>query len=196
MNRTEFLDAISAKLNGLSEEDLKKALSFYKEALDDRIEEGMSEEEAISDIGTPDEIAAEIAAEMPLTKLISAKASTARSLKGWEIALLVIGFPLWGPILLTLVIVVFSVYLSLWSVVLALGAGAVVVILCSLAMLVASFFLIPEVTGPSFVAMLGEGFIVLAVGTLLLIPTALAFWGMVKLGGVIIRGIKRMFVRK
>lgn len=196
MNRNEYLNAISAKLKGLSEEDLKKALAFYKEALDDRIEEGMTEEEAIADIGTPEDIAAQIAAEIPLSKLIKAKAKTSRSPKVWEIVLLVIFFPIWAPILLSLFILVFSVYISLWFAVLAFVISAVAIILTGAAGLLASVILIPHVTVFNVIAFLGVSFLLLGIGCFLLIPTAFAFLGMVKLGGVLIRAIKRMFVAK
>ena len=175
MNRTEYMEAIRAKLKGLSEEDLKKALAFYKEALDDRIEEGMTEEEAIADIGTPEDIAAQIAAEIPLSKLIKAKANTSRAPKVWEIVLLVIFFPIWAPILLSLFIVIFSVYLSLWAVVLSLLISSVAIILSGVAGLIASVILIPHVTVFNVIAFLGVSFLILGIGCFLLIPTAFAF---------------------
>jgi len=56
MNKNEFLATLRERLNGLPEEDIIKSIDFYGEMLDDRIEDGMSEEEAVSDLGNIDEI--------------------------------------------------------------------------------------------------------------------------------------------
>ena len=42
MNRNDFLEAVRLKLKGLSEEDIKKALDFYEEAISDRMEDGLT----------------------------------------------------------------------------------------------------------------------------------------------------------
>ena len=47
MNKQEFRDAIAEKLAGLSKEDIDKAVAFYTEAVNDRMDEGMSEEETL-----------------------------------------------------------------------------------------------------------------------------------------------------
>ena len=45
MNKQEFLSALSDKLSVLSEEDKEKSIDYYSEMIDDRMEEGLSEEE-------------------------------------------------------------------------------------------------------------------------------------------------------
>ena len=47
MRKTEFLERLRAALNALPEEEAKKTIAYYAEMIDDRIEDGMSEEEAI-----------------------------------------------------------------------------------------------------------------------------------------------------
>ena len=46
MNKKEFLSELQSKLCGLPQKDVDEHLSFYSEAIDDRIEDGLSEEEA------------------------------------------------------------------------------------------------------------------------------------------------------
>ena len=58
MNKKDYLDALAKALDCLSREKRSEILSFYQEAIDDRIEEGMSEEEAVCAMG-PVELAAE-----------------------------------------------------------------------------------------------------------------------------------------
>ena len=66
MNKKDYLDALAKALDCLSREKRSEILSFYQEAIDDRIEEGMSEEEAVCAMG-PVELAAEsILGELPV----------------------------------------------------------------------------------------------------------------------------------
>ena len=49
MNKKEFLDELRVGLAGLPESDLEERLNFYEEMIDDRIDEGLTEEEAIEE---------------------------------------------------------------------------------------------------------------------------------------------------
>ena len=73
MTKQEFTEQLRAKLQGLPEAELEERLLFYSEMIDDRIEEGESESEAISAIGNIDEIAEQILSDIPLTKLVKEK---------------------------------------------------------------------------------------------------------------------------
>ena len=57
MTKQEFLDRLRRSLAGLPLEDAEERLAFYDEMIDDRMEEGLAEEEAVSSFGTPEEIA-------------------------------------------------------------------------------------------------------------------------------------------
>ena len=56
MNKRQFLSRLGRALKGLPEADIKERVAFYAEMIDDRVEEGMSEEEAVLAIGSVDEI--------------------------------------------------------------------------------------------------------------------------------------------
>ena len=122
MTKQEFLDSLQRSLSGLPQEDIYERLSFYDEMIDDRIEEGLTEEEAVSGLGTAEEIADQILAEIPLTRLVRERIKPKRSLRAWEIVLLVLGFPVWFPILISLAAVAFSIYVVIWSVLISLYA--------------------------------------------------------------------------
>ena len=122
MNQQQFLAALQERLNGLPQSDIEKSLAYYREMIEDHVEEGASEEEAVAEMGSVEEIAAQILTETSLPKLIKAKAKPARALKAWEIALLALGSPLWAPLLLAVIILILSLYVVLWSVILCLYA--------------------------------------------------------------------------
>ena len=51
MLKTEFLEQLRAGLAGLPQEDIDGRVAFYSEMIDDRMEEGLSEEEAVAGAG-------------------------------------------------------------------------------------------------------------------------------------------------
>ena len=55
MTKQEFIDEIKSRLNGLPEEEIQKSLDYYSEMIDDRIDDGMEEEEAVGEIGSVDD---------------------------------------------------------------------------------------------------------------------------------------------
>ena len=91
MDKYDFLLALEARLEGLPEADRQASLDFYSEMLDDLVEGGMTETEAVASLGSPEAIAEEILLEMPLPKLVKAKMKK-RRLSGLEITLLAVGF--------------------------------------------------------------------------------------------------------
>ena len=127
MTKQLFLNELSAALHGLPREERYRTLRYYDELIDDRMEDGQSEEEAVSGLGEPEQVAREILGEE------EAPASTGKGRKVWLIVLLALGFPLWGSLLLAAVIVLLCVYLCLFLPAFVLGvlalaslAGAVV----------------------------------------------------------------------
>lgn len=122
MKKNEFLSELRERLAGLSEMDLNRSLDYYAEMIDDRMEDGRSEDEAVAEVGTPAVIAEEILKEMPLAKLVKARVKPKRKMAVWEVVLLVLGSPLWLALLITLFVAVLSLYIVLWSVVISLWA--------------------------------------------------------------------------
>lgn len=124
MSKQEFLAAVHCKINHLSPEDMTRFLDYYSEMIEDRMEEGLSEDQAVAAMGTPSEVATQILSEMaPLnSENVKEKAKKRRALHVWEIVLLVVGSPVWAPLLLSLIIVLFSFYVVLWALLISLYA--------------------------------------------------------------------------
>ena len=68
MTKTEFLLRLREMLSELPQEDVAERLVFYGEMIDDRMEDGLTEDEAVSGIGQPEEIAQQILAETPVRR--------------------------------------------------------------------------------------------------------------------------------
>ncbi len=134
MTKQEFIIKLKSKLSNLPKDEVEERINFYIEMIDDRIEEGFSEEQAVVDIGPIDNIAEQIVSDIPLVKVLNSKIKRNRAIKRWELALLIIGSPIWFSILISLFAVVLSLYVSLWAVVISLWAvfvSFIAVSLCS-----------------------------------------------------------------
>ncbi len=123
MTKLEFLDELKKALCGLPSEDIQKSLEFYSEMIDDKIEDGLSEEDAVSQIGNIGDIAKQILSDISITKLVKQKIKPKHRMGAGEIILLILGSPIWLSLLIAAIAVVFSVYVSLWSVVVSLWAS-------------------------------------------------------------------------
>ena len=75
MTKTEYLIELAVKIQSLTDkpaaihEELKGLITFYQEMIEDKIEDGMTEEEAVAAMESPDEIAARLKSELEEEKL-------------------------------------------------------------------------------------------------------------------------------
>jgi len=60
MRKAEFLNELEAGLVGLPKEDVEERLAFYSEMIDDRMEEGLTEEAPVAAAGPVDDIVSQI----------------------------------------------------------------------------------------------------------------------------------------
>ena len=54
MNKRDFIESLRAKLLGLPKQEVEERLAFYGEMIEDRKEEGLTEEQAVAAIGSVD----------------------------------------------------------------------------------------------------------------------------------------------
>lgn len=132
MTKNEFLQALKSSLSDLPKDELEERLSFYGEMIDDRTDEGKSEEDAVFEIGSVDEIASQIISDIPLVKIAKERLKPKRRLSGVEITLLVLGSPIWLSLLIAALAVIASLYVTLWSVIVALWSAFVALLCCAL----------------------------------------------------------------
>ena len=137
MRKQDFIKELRLNLSFLPKEEIHDRISFYSELIDDKIEEGVKEEDAIKSIGSIDEIINQIIDEMPLSKIAKDKIKPKRKLSGLEIALIIVGSPIWLSLLLSLIAVLFSLYIIGWSIVISIWA----ILISLIAVLVAGIVL-------------------------------------------------------
>ena len=73
MNKETFLKALEDRLFQLPDEEKRQQVDYYREVLEDKIEDGMSEEEAVASFGDIDKLADDILQDTPLATLGKAK---------------------------------------------------------------------------------------------------------------------------
>ena len=159
MNKQEFLAQLRKGLSGLPQSDIEERLVFYSEMIDDRIEDGLTEEESILQIGSVDEIISQIIKDTPLTKIAKERIKPKRRLKVWEIILLILGSPIWLSLGIAMVAVILSLYISLWSVIISLWAVLGALIGCSFGGIITGIFFACNGNLLTGIAIIGAGIV-------------------------------------
>ena len=196
MNKEAFLAELRARLSGLPENETEERISFYREMIDDRMADGQTEEEAVAGIGSMDEIIEQITAEIPLSVIVRGKASQRKGMKGWEIALLILGAPLWIPLLIAAIAVLLSVYAALWAVVISLWAVDLSLAAAAVGSLVG---MVPYLRAgnPAGVGVAGGAALICAGLAILMFHVCISLTrAVIRLMGRILLGIKTLFMGK
>ncbi len=198
MTKIEFSERLKQTLvgRGLPREEAAKSVEFYLEMIDDRVEDGMNEEEAVAALGSIEDIAEQILYDLPLGVLVKSKIKNKKEKNGNPaliIVLAILGFPIWFP--LTVLASIFSVYIIIWSLILAVFAVVAAVGLSGFVMLPAACFLFSENLAAAFGA-IGAGLLLIGLTILLYYPAKYAAKGLVKLTGGLLRSIKSWFIGK
>ncbi len=124
MTKQEFIEALRARLSSLPRKDIEERIGFYIEMIDDRIEEGLTEAEAVSAVGSVDDIAAQILSESGAANETDSELKEdkkeKKKLSPWIIVLLALGAPIWLSLTVGAASVIFSVYMVIWSIIISL----------------------------------------------------------------------------
>ena len=196
MTKQEFIDALRKKLSGLPDREVEERLNFYGEMIDDLIEEGREEADAVADFGSVDEIAERIIADIPLAKIAKERIKPKRRLKGWEITLIAIGSPIWFSLAVAAVAVVFSLYVVLWSVIVSIWAVFVSLSASALGVGVAGSALALVGFAPAGAAMIGAALVCAGLAIFSFFGCIASTKGILILTRKIALGIKNCFIGK
>ena len=196
MKKNDFLWGLAEGLRGLPPEDLERWVDYYREMIDDRMDDGLSEEEAVADLGSLEEIRGQILTETPLPRLVKESVRPRRKLRAWEIVLLVLGSPVWVPLIAAAVILVASVYLSIWAVLMSLYAADLSVAVTGLAGGVALAQMLMAGRTAEGILFLGAGLVCIGLAILLFFGVNQLTKGLVWVTKRTLLALKNSFVRK
>ena len=145
MTKHEFLATVKEGLSCLSAVEVEERLGFLAEMIDDAMEEGLREEDAVLRIGAPDKIIAGILFELVSEERTAADAAEAdasadtetsesitgicaecapgkKRMSGGAITLIAVGSVVWAPLLIVAFAVGLVLLVSMWSVIVSLLA--------------------------------------------------------------------------
>lgn len=196
MNKQEFLEQLRKGLTGLPKDEIEERLAFYGEMIDDRMEDGVSEETAVCEIGSVDELVSQIIADIPLRKLVKEKIRPKQKLKVWEIVLLALGSPIWLSLIIAVLAVILSLYLVVWSVIGVLWAVFAAFVTCGLAGVAAGVYFAVGGTILTGIATIGAGMACIGLSVFIFFGCKAATKGIIWLTKKLIFLIKNRFIKK
>lgn len=194
MNKYEFLEKLKNALAGIGEDEIKKSTDFYAEMIDDAVENGENEEEAVARLGSVEEIAQKIINETPLAKIVKENVK-GHKLSASAIALIIICSPVWLPVAVSLFAAAVSIYLSLWAAIASLFAAFAGLFLGGL-MLIAAAAMTALSEPAKAGLMLGLGFMSIGISIFVFYFSVVISKLFIRLTMLGIRKIKGMFMRK
>ena len=196
MSKQEFLVQLRKGLSGFPQGDIEERVTFYSEMIDDRIEEGITEEEAVAKIGTVDEIVKQVIAETLLAKIAKERIKSKRRSRAGEIVLLVLGSPIWLSLLIAAFAIILAAYIVVWSVVITLWSIEASFAACTLGGIVSATVFSFQGNGFTGLAMLGAGIICAGLSIFMFYGCKAATKGILLLTKKMALGIKTLFVGK
>ena len=165
MDKKQFCTFLENELRlYLSSKEVYKTLNFFKEIIDDRVDEGLSEEEAVSQLGNIDDIVGQILDEHNIKKrqkklvwrFIPQKTPSAAN-----IIIVILLFPIW----ITIFSLVASFFIAFMSLIFSLVVSVIALFVGGIALiLIALFYLIYEKNIAYYLDILGFGFIITGIG--------------------------------
>lgn len=192
MTKAEYLERLRAALEQMPPEEREAQLAYYEELLNDMTEDGMSEEQATGQLGAPETVAAEMLAEMPMATLVKNRVQAKGSPSALTVVLLVLGAPLWLPLLIAAFAVVLSLLITLWAVGLSVGVVLPATGLGLFAVGLGSLFSFAELTLLTALGAMLAGAGLLILGSMLLVVIARGLAGLCR---SLWRGCKKMLVK-
>ena len=196
MTRNEFIIKLKSKLVNFPDNEVNDRLNFYNEIIDDYMDDGMAESDAVEKLGSIEEICAAIASDIPLGKLAKKKLQGNKKLSTFEIILLIVGFPIWFSLLAAGFAVVIATYASLWAVVVSFWA---VVLSCCVASFVGIIMFIIYLCTSEYLlgfVILGSSFILLGIAGLFFVLAKYLTKFAIKLPKILFSWVKKLFIIK
>ena len=195
MDKNTFFETLKVRLAGIPEKELQQAIDYYDEIISDKVEDGVSEQEAIESLGSIDEIVRSTLSDIPIKKLVKEKFGLKRKLRTWEIVLLSLTSIIWVPLLIVLMAVVLVLYVCLWSGVISVGAVSISSLAASL---ICALGVVDVVSGNLASGIVLAGFSMIFAGVAILTAIATFKFGklMVIVCKKIILWIKSLFIKR
>ncbi|MGM9625143.1 MAG: DUF1700 domain-containing protein [Eubacteriales bacterium] len=219
MTKQDLLTAVCAHAqgSGIPQQELDKMLEYYAEMIDEAMEEGVSEEEAVAGLGSWSEIIGQINASCgqsqtdPSDSLPAAAPEKTGSdqteaqtpvrngrvsLQIWALILLIITSPIWAVLILVLVCVLFAVVCTVVSVLFAAAVTAAALVIAAVVCIPAAVVILFRGSAVSCLVTLSCGMICFGCAMLFWVSCRALVWLFVRLIQLIQSGWRRIFKKQ
>lgn len=196
MTKLEFLNGLRQGLSDLPLRDKEDRISFYSEMIDDRIEDGASESDAVDSIGSVESVTEQILSQSPIATLVKERVSKKGRIGTAALILIIAGSPIWLSLLIAGAAVVIATFAALWSMGIALWSVAAALAACTLAGIASSSVLIFSGNVPAAVFMIGGGIFCFGLSVFMFFACKAATKGLAVLTAKTAVGIATLFVKR
>ena len=197
MNKQEFLIELKQHLKGIAPEDISGSIEYYSEMIDDAVEDGMTEEEAVASLGDMDEIERQLrsrgekTAKTPPEPEVSVMPEPVPERKNSDKTAVIILLIVCIPVIIGLLSAAAGIYLGMWGAVIGFYAAAVGMGISGAALIISSPFV--QTALPEILVQFGIGMVLLSVSAPFFMLCSLLSKGLVELLKLIIRLIQNFF---
>ena len=161
--KREYLNQLSSALKPMKRAERKRSIAYFSEVIDDRMEDGSTEEQVVSGMEPVADAASRILAEAQEHGTMKKQVSI------WAIILIVLGFPVWFPLLAAVAILVITLYAVVWILIGTVFIISVSFALCGIIGALALFGFAVATPFPA-IATFGLGLMLAGLGVALFMP--------------------------
>ncbi len=195
MNKEQFIAELRQRLSQLPLSEIDKSAAYYEEMIDDMVEDGKTEEEAVAALEDVGIIAERILQETPIHTLVKSKVKPKGGWNVLAVILIILGTPVWLPLALAFAGIVLALYAVVWSLLVAFIALVVCMVFGGAAVFIAAVLLLSSTpAGAAFLS--GCALICIGLGILLVLGLKGAVAATLRLSAWIGRSIKSILIRK
>ncbi len=180
--RDEFFTQLGQGLYRLPQEDKQRFLAYYVEILEDYLENGSTEQEALEKMGSPQDIAREIQEELRASQDPEpVPAPPARHSRFSPMRIVILAsLPFWGTLLLCAATFLMCLILVIWCLPLVTAAFTLAGTLTGIVSLIGAPMLLSG-SAPVGVIQLGMGLALLGLALLMGVAAVQSTWGCARL---------------
>lgn len=191
MTKKEYMKKLAYQLRRLPKEDYDKAMDYFEEYFEDAGIE--NEQEAIQDLGTPEEAASALILELAQENAVKPPKTMKRRFSAlWIAVLALFAAPIALPLALAILAVIASAVLAVLAVVAAILLSAFSCVAVSVLGIIGGIAILPQTIGGGLVN-IGLSLILISCGILVTYFSIwLTRWVIVKLAGLLGRLVKKV----
>ena len=199
MDRVEFLNRLSDQLRHLPAPEVERLRNYYDEMIQDRIEDGMSEEDAVETVGSIEEAVKSAMYETSIPTLMKVRLKESKEKSPNKVlwmVLLILGAPIWLPLVLVFLSVCLVLYCTIWILVMAAYLTELSLALAAITGFISAAVHLLRLSVPTALCTLGLGLVSAAVAMYLFHPLTRLAKTLMRGTVLFVKRIKTLFIRK